>query len=110
MAATYDPTLATDKDWVRFLSGDRDITKAFLQDEEILALLLEEGNKYLAAAQACEEYIAKTGGLVTKKVGELQLHWTDNSSAKSVFTEYIRQLRERGILELTPRPRHFRVL
>jgi hypothetical protein len=110
MAATYDTALPTDKDWVRFLSGDRNVAKPFLQDEEIAALLQEEPNKYYAAARACEAYIAKTGGIVTKKVAELQLHWTDNSSAKSVFTEYIRSLKERGAEELLPRPKTFRTL
>ncbi len=59
MAATYDASLASERDWVRFFIGDRDVTKAALQDEEIVAVIAEERTragagdhvKYLAAAR-----------------------------------------------------------
>lgn len=116
-AYTYDPAIPTDKDAVRMLSGDTDVdsnargvTKARLSDEELEWLLREEANKYLAAARACEFVIAKTGGLVAKQVDNLRLQWGDNASAKSVYTEYIRHLREKGALLTHSKPRIFRVL
>lgn len=94
MPATYDATLATDKDWVRFLSGDRDTSSARLQDEEIHALLAEEANKYLAAAAACETIIARSGGLVMKQVGDLKLQYSGNE--KDAYHAYARHLRQKG--------------
>ena len=67
MAATYDPALPANLDWVRFLIGDTDVsgTSARLQDEEILALIAEEvaetgagvWTKYFAAAAALEALV-----------------------------------------------------
>ncbi len=107
MAATYSTSLVTDKDWVRFLSGDRDVANAKLQDEEIAALLTEEANKYLAAARACEAIIAKSGGLVVKQVGDLKLQYS--GTGKDAYHEHIRQLREKGAGLTITRPRTFRV-
>jgi hypothetical protein len=55
MSATYDPTLPTDKDHVRFLVGDTDTTSPQFQDEEILAVIADgtatgKAIKYFAAA------------------------------------------------------------
>lgn len=55
MSATYDPTLPTDKDHVRFLIGDTDTTSPQFQDEEILAVIADgtatgKAVKYFAAA------------------------------------------------------------
>ncbi len=95
MSATYDPTLPTDLDWVRFLTGDRDVIAPRLQDEEITALLAEEKNRYFAAAQAGEMILAKSGGLVEKQVGDLRLRWSDGGS-ENAYRAYLRLLRERG--------------
>lgn len=107
MAATYNISLPTDKDWVRFLSGDRDVTAAKLQDEEIIALLAEEANKYLAAARACEAIIARSGGLVVKQVGDLKLQYS--GTGKDAYHEHIKQLREKGAKLTISIPRVFRV-
>ena len=105
---TYSPLLPTDKDWVRFLSGDRDVSVAKLSDEEIAALLIEEANKYLAAARACEIILARSGGLVEKHVGDLLLKW--GGSAQDQYSQYIKSLREKGAALTISRPRTFRVL
>ena len=39
---SYSDTLATDKDWVRFLSGDTDVSDERLSDNEIAGILLAE--------------------------------------------------------------------
>jgi hypothetical protein len=108
MAATYDVALATDKDWVRLMSGDRDVAKPKLQDEEIAALLVEEANKYLAAARACEIIFARTGGIVTKQVGDLRIQYS--GSEKNAYLTHIQTLRRRGAELTIPKPRSFRVL
>ena len=96
MPFSYDPGLSSDRDWVRLLSGDRVADQMRLADEEIDALLREESNKYLAAARACELLLARSGGLVTKQVDTLRLQWSDNSTAETTYTKYIKYLKERG--------------
>lgn len=108
MAQTYSPLLTTDKDWVRFLAGDRDIAAPRLQDEEIFALLAEEPNKYLAAAAACELILARSGGLVEKQVGDLRLKW--GGSAQDQYSKYIQHLREKGAGKMLRQQNVFRVL
>lgn len=108
MSVTYDPTLSTDLDWVRFLCGDRDTANSQISDEEIHALLDEEPNKYFAAAAACEVILTKSGGLVDKQVGDLRLKWSD--SPKSAYHDYIRGLRERGAYEMNRTNYIFKVL
>lgn len=107
MPATYDPMLNTDKDWVRFLCGDRDTSSAKLQDEEINALLAEEANKYLAAAAACFAIIGRTGGLVLKQVGDLKLQYSGNE--KDAYHAYARRLQEKGAGLTISVPRVFKV-
>lgn len=108
MAATYDPTLATDRDWVRFLIGDRTVASARLQDEEIDAVLTEEQNKYLAAARCAEIAFGGTQGLVEKAVDDLRLKYSDN--ADSAYWKYIESLREKGARLTYERPHMFKVL
>lgn len=107
MPVTYDPTLPTDRDWVRFLSGDRVVASAVLQDEEIDALIAEQvsingsGNwtKYLAAAMAADTILNKDGGsgdVTSKTVGNLSISFGGNSSADSAYRSYITSLQNRG--------------
>lgn len=106
MPATYDPALPTDSDWVRFLAGDRDTAKAKLQDEEIAALLVEEANKYLAAARACEIIVNRNGGVTHKWVGDLRLSFSDTPD--NAYNRYVKELRARGAFLTTPKPRVFK--
>jgi hypothetical protein len=108
MSVSYDPTLATDLDWVRFLAGDRDTANAQVSDEEIWALLEEEPNKYFAAAAVAELILHKSGGLVDKQVGDLRLKWTD--SPKSAYSDHINGLRARGAYEMDKTNYIFKVL
>ena len=115
MAFTYNIELTTDKDWVRFLIVDRDVSlndnsvsKAYLSDEEINALLQEEENKYLAAARAGEILLNRSKGLVHKEVEELSIEYAD--SAESTYQIYINKLRERGNELLRDDSRFFRAL
>lgn len=108
MSVSYDPSLSTDLDWVRFLAGDRDITNAQVSDEEIWALLEEEPNKYFAAAAVCEIILSKNGGLVDKQVGDLRLKWSGES--QNAYTDHIKGLRIRGAYEMDKTNYIFKVL
>lgn len=110
MSATYDPTLPSDVSWVRFLVGDRDVTKAVLSDEEIGAVLAEEANKYLAAARVGEVILTRGRGVISKSVGDLSLSYGD--SPESAYRSHLQTLRERGaeLLLKTSGSSVFRVL
>ena len=93
---SYDPTLPSDRDWIRFWIGDTVTTAHVLQDTEIDALLLaEDGNKYLAAYTAGMVIYSKRGGLVEKQVGDLRLRWSE--SAGKAYLHHLMLLRERGL-------------
>lgn len=107
MAATFDPALATDKDWVRLLTGDTAAPFA-LQDETIEALLTEAsaqgasaaGRKYCAAAQAGSMALAHWmhigGGIVEKQVSKLSITYAgggSGSGATEAYTAYLQGLK-----------------
>ncbi len=98
----YDPSLRTDNDWVRFKVQDTG-TSPDLQDAEIDALLDEEPNKWYAAAAAMEVIKAKRaalgGGLLEKKVEDLELRF-GGSSAAVVLDDLARTLRVEGARRL----------
>ncbi len=110
MAATYDPALPTDRDWVRFLIGDRTVSSARLQDGEIDAVLAEEANKYLAAARCAEVAYGggAHGGVIEKAVDDLRLKFSDD--AEGAFWTYIESLRAKGAGLTLRRPKMFRTL
>jgi hypothetical protein len=106
--ATYEPLSGLDKDVVRLLCGDRDMTRPKLLDEEIYLLLREEPNAYYAAARACDVIAAKSGGLVQKEVGDLRLQWGD--TPETAYSRYAQYLREEGARRLSPNSHYFRML
>lgn len=75
MSFTYDPTLATQLSWVRFLANDTVSSRAKFQDEELTALLAQqeslgytgEAQRLLAAADALDLYACKAGGAQKEK-------------------------------------------
>jgi hypothetical protein len=118
MSATYNPTLVTELDYVRFLIGDTS-TPFLLQDEEIQALITELGpytqaRKYLAAADALSLLYVRWSlagkGVVEKSVGKLRIKFGAESSAGEALNARIKELRETAARLLTPAPFAFRVL
>jgi hypothetical protein len=117
MAATYDPTLGSNLDWVRFLTGDTVTTTARLTDEEIDGILAEEAAngasgpslKYFAAARALDSTLARNAGdanndgLARKVVEDLELQWGVNGQAGEIIKGKIREYRQRGAFLLASR-------
>ena len=95
MAATYDPLLPTEKDWVRHLIGDIDMVRPVFQDEEIVATLtsLNENRNETAYTLGLMLY-TKTSGLVSKQVGDLKLTYKDDYG--KAYLEYLNRLRRGG--------------
>lgn len=77
MAWDYVPTLASDKDRVRFLIGDTDTTNQLAQNEEIEWVLREEHNVYMAAAAVAKAVARKlqNAGLEEIKAGETKIRF-----------------------------------
>lgn len=61
MAWTYNPALATDADRVRLLLGDTNAADPLISDEEIAAMLTQEGGVTEAAARAAETLVIICG-------------------------------------------------
>jgi len=64
---------AIDLDWVRLRVGDTDESDQLLQDEEIQALIDNEGSRSLAAVLCAETIAAKFARRVDKTVGKLSI-------------------------------------
>lgn len=70
MSWTYDDTLKTSKDIVRFTTGDTEINMPLLQDGEIeFALVQTEDNIQAASVMCCRAILAKTAKLVKQNLG-----------------------------------------
>jgi hypothetical protein len=70
MAATYNSSLSTTTDQIRFLIQDTDVSNyPFFQDEEIAWAYTEEGNIYFAGALLC---------------GRLSAHFAQKADKKSI--------------------------
>lgn len=101
MAATFDASLSTNKDWVRYLIGDTDTGNAYVQDETIEAVLGEENNKYTAASRVARGiYMRLTGGgtLEDRKVGETRIRY----QAAQRFKQTADELKNRGSAYIIP--------
>ena len=104
MAATYTDPPVTDKDWVRFLVGDTDVspvTDAMLTDSEIDAILGEQSNKYLAAARALSNlrtrWASAKRGIVEKQVSRLRIRWGYSAATQDAIGSRIAELRALGM-------------
>lgn len=104
MSATFDTSLSTDKDWVRALIGDTDVspaTDAFLADETIEAILTKEMNVFMAASRAARMvYMQLTGGggIEDRKVGETRIRY----QAAQRFKQTADELKARGYTYAKP--------
>jgi hypothetical protein len=81
MAWTYDSSLGSDKDRVRFMIGDTDVDDQQLQDEEILFLIETYDTLYGAAAAAANALAAKYARYADKWVGDLKILASQKSRA-----------------------------
>jgi len=81
MTWSYNSSLTTDKDKVRFYIGDIDQTGQLLQDEEISFLLAEVSNVLLAAAHAAKAVAAKFSRQADKAVGDLRISLSQKAQA-----------------------------
>lgn len=107
---TYDAHLATDRDWVRFLTGDRvgPSPNFVFSDEELDAVLVMSPSKYCAAAEVLDSMRTTwvSTGIKSKSVEGLSI--TFNSPAD--MDKRISALKAKCAEESMSSPRLFRVL
>jgi len=112
MASSYDPTLPTDLDWIRFQIGDRGPTVGsrpyILDDAEIFATNAAERNKWMAAFRCGKVVLARGFGLVSKSVDGLGIRWGDG--AESNYREHLQTLLEQGVRIQLPTNSLFEVM
>ena len=76
MSWTYDPTLATDLDKVRFNVGDTDTNVQQISDEEITALLASEGSVINASIRILGNFISKYSLRANETVGRISVQYS----------------------------------
>jgi hypothetical protein len=96
MPKTYDPSRMNEIDWVRLLTGDRNIAVSPVTDEEIQAVLeAESGNRYLAAYRIGMLIHSSSNGIVSEQVDDLRITYSGNNKGAS-YLAYLQQLRTNG--------------
>lgn len=118
MAATYDNTLPTDRDWVRFLIRDTNTTTPIFDDNEIDAVLdlkllsiTSPAARYFAAAEllsaAHTAWMTKGRGVASKKVSQLSISYGTGVGINidAAIQARIKELRITGAHLLCPEPR-----
>jgi len=106
MSATYNSTLPTDKDHVRFLVGDTDITSPQFQDEEISAILSDEtpaggkAAKYFAAAYLLSTLVTSSvtsgHGVMDIRLSSLAINLGMSQAGIGAIQDRIKWLETRG--------------
>jgi len=84
MTATFDASLSTAKDRLRFALGDTDVTQPAAQDETYVAVLaLNAADEQLAAIQMADSLILRYAQLpdVVDVDGAIKVSWKDRIPA-----------------------------
>ena len=84
---------ASDKDAVRYLTGDTCFDSQQTTDEEILWAISEEANIYLAAARVCRSIAGMYAQRANKSVGDLRIEYT---SIRDQYDTLVKDLEVRG--------------
>lgn len=99
MTWSYQDTMPTDKDKVRFYVGDTVSTSQKLSDQEINFALTEAGSPRLAAALCCDRLAAQFTALVDTTVGTLRIA---HSNKAAQYQKMAATLRARGAVMALP--------
>lgn len=95
MATTYDPTMSTPKDVVRFELGDTASPWSFT-DEEITYELSVTPNPILAAAELAERKSNSFSRMASKTVGPLTIRYSDQATGWATSAANLRRKAARG--------------
>ena len=89
---SFDPA-SSNKDIVRYLTGDTCFEAQQTTDEEIAWVLTEEPNVYFAAARVCRTISAMYARRANKSVGDLRIEYT---SIRDQYDTLAKDLEARG--------------
>ena len=99
MSWTYDSSMPTPKDKVRFLIQDTVTTNQLLQDEEINFMLVDYPNYKMAAANCADVLSSKFSGMADeRKIGNLTLKNSDRSKKYADLANRLRMQASKFIL------------
>lgn len=106
MAFSYDNTLGDNRSVVRFLLGDT-TTPGVLSDEEIVWLIAQEANVYMAAAAGADNIATQaqngsTGSVTQRKVDDLTITYERGADRAASWKTLATQLRARGSTYMVP--------
>jgi hypothetical protein len=95
MTTTYDATLSTPKDVVRFELGDKEAPFRFT-DEEIAYQLSVTPNPYLSASELADRVASSYSQKASKTVGPLTIRYNDQASGWAATAARLRRRAARG--------------
>lgn len=118
MTTTYEPSLPTDRDWVRHLLRDTDTTAPMFQDEEIDAVLSatllsisSPAARYFAAASLLAtlhtQWMSRGKGIASKKTSKFAITYGTGIgiNVDAAVQARIKELRIEGANILCPLPK-----
>ncbi len=79
MAWTFDQSLGTDRDMVRFFIADTDSNNQLVQDEGITAILTLYGDIYEGAAALCDGLATKFARIPTVNIAGISIKGVDRA-------------------------------
>lgn len=92
MTWSYLPSLATDKDRVRLKIGDTDTTSQLFSDEEIEALLTDNGDDvFETAAQLCDALATKYARRGNLRIDDFSIDFKSRAEHFAALADQIRQ-------------------
>jgi hypothetical protein len=86
-----DPS-ASNKDEVRYLTGDTDTTDQLVTDEEINYAISSEANNILAAARTAQAIASKFSRKADKSVGDLNITYSQQTKAYQDLEKKLREM------------------
>lgn len=92
MSWSYQDTMPTDKDKVRFYIGDTVSTDQLLSDQEILFAITEAGNVRLAASLCASKKAAEWARLADLKEGQLSISYSQRSKQMLAIAEALQDV------------------
>ncbi len=98
---SYDNTLPTDKDKIRFIIGDTDTNNKLIYDEEISAAITMKIDVRRAAIFICESLSARFMKFTQVRAGEENADRTALSGKYEALAKRLRKVGQKGFAVLT---------
>jgi hypothetical protein len=98
MTWTYDPTISTSKDEIRFLTADTDPVDPLVQDEEIAFVLTGHSDTYRAAATVARQIAMQFARQCTMEIAqEVRVNLSDRAKNYMAMAKELEAVAEVGV-------------